>query len=140
MHQIIKIVKKTVPALTALTSPKLGTSLRWGDCLAQNVGSRLGETCNSGPWENSRALAQARPSRLSETRRRSKRDWPPGRALEAESWASFCYSRLGEASSLGREYQFSPTVPRMQPKTNKPNIFLLISHKHKHFPTHFMQQ
>ena len=63
MHQIIKTVKKTVPALTtALTSPKLGTSLRRGACLAQNVGSRLGETCNSGPWENSRALAQARSS------------------------------------------------------------------------------
>jgi len=104
------------------------------------VGSRLGETCNSDPWEISRALAQARPSRLSETRRRSKRDWPPGPALEAESLASFCYSRLGEASSPGREYQFSPTVLRMQPRTNRPNIFLFISHKHKHFPTHFMQQ
>jgi len=36
MHQIIKTVMKTVPSLTtALTSPKLGTSLRWGACLAQ---------------------------------------------------------------------------------------------------------
>jgi len=39
MHQITKIVKKTVPAFTtALTSPKLGTSLKWGACLAQNHG------------------------------------------------------------------------------------------------------
>ena len=39
MHQIIKTVKKTVLALTtALTSPKLGTSLRRGACLAQNCG------------------------------------------------------------------------------------------------------
>jgi len=39
MHQIIKTIKKTVPALTtALTSPKLGTSLKRGACLAQNRG------------------------------------------------------------------------------------------------------
>jgi len=39
MHQIIKTVMKTVSSLTtALTSPKLGTSLRRGACLVQNRG------------------------------------------------------------------------------------------------------
>jgi len=46
-------------------------------------------------------------------------NWPLRRALEAESWASLCYSHLGETSSLGREYQFSPTVLRMQPRNNQ---------------------
>jgi len=65
-----------VPALTtALASLKLGASLRRGACLAQAASSRLGETDNSGPWEISRTLAQARPSRLSETVRRSNCDW-----------------------------------------------------------------
>jgi len=53
----------------------------------------------------------------------------PERVLAQYSWASFCISRLGEMSSLGREYQFAISYFTRQRHTHIPNDnqFILIS-------------
>jgi len=60
-----------------------------------------------------RVLARASHSRLSEAMHRSKQDLVAWARCSSSTRASFCYSRLGETSSLGREYQLSPTVSHM---------------------------
>jgi len=75
MQQIIQTVKKTVTArTTAPVSLKPGALLRRGSLPRSSCGLSLRRDCNGGPWEISRALAWVRPSRLSETRRCSKRE------------------------------------------------------------------
>jgi len=132
MHQIIKTVKKIVPALTtALTSPKLGTSLRRGACLAQNCGLSPRRDMQQWPLGDFTSSRSGEPFSL-ERDKASLKTW-------LTAWASARGRILGDllASSPRREYQFSPIIPCMQPRTNRPNILFLISHKHKHFQIPF---
>jgi len=46
-----------------------------------------------------------------------------GEGSSRKVWASFCYSRLGETSSLGRKYQLSPLFTHTRQHT-QPKIHL----------------
>ena len=72
----------------------------------------LRRDCEQRPCKVLRTLAQVRPSHLSELLKNSV--FHLSECSRKNPWASFCYSRLGETSSLGRKQQFSLTVPRLQ--------------------------
>jgi len=52
---------------------------------------------------------------------RSKLELIASATTQAKAWKGFWYSRLGETSSLGQEYQFSPLfVHAIQEKSIRP--------------------
>jgi len=59
-----------------------------------------------------------------------------GEGSSKKVWASFCYSRLGETSSLGRKYQLSPlfthTWQHTQPKYIVQTISMRTQTAYKH--------
>jgi len=61
------------------------------------------------------------PSRLSGMIHRSKRKLSAWARARAETWASLCYSRLGETNLLGQKYQFSPLFTFASARHSLPN-------------------
>jgi len=97
-------------ALWALceSSPKR-THLAWARLsFAQNTDLSPGREREHSTSGFSRELAWASHSRLSKTMRRSKQEPSAWARHSSRTWASLKQSRLGETSSLRREWQYSP--------------------------------
>jgi len=72
-----------------------------GSALAQATGSHLGETASKGLGVFAQNTTRS-----------------PERVFEKNSWARYCYSRLGEMSSPGRKQQVPPTVQHLQSRNS----------------------
>jgi len=65
--------------------------------------------------------------------RRSKPELVAWARSSSRTRVSFCYSCLGETSSLGREYQLSPLFHVCSTKNNQAHPYSSFIYKHKHF-------
>ena len=84
------------------------THLAWARLpFAKNAGPSLGREREHSTSGFPRQLAWASHSRLSETMRRSKQEPSAWARHSSRTWASLKHSRLGETSSLRREWQYS---------------------------------
>jgi len=83
-----------------------------------------------------RELAWASHSRLSETMRRSKQEPFAWARHSSRTWASLRHSRLGETSSLRREWQYSPLFHACSRNTHKGTYQIQTRHFSYHQKPH----
>jgi len=137
------------PKLGILAEARLETVAQWALCepspkrihlawarppFAQNTDPSPGREREQRTPGFLRELAWASHSRLSETMHRSKQEPSAWASCSSRTWVNLSYSRLGETSSLGREWQYSPLL-----HTCSKNTYSIVTYQNANRPVHTIQ-